>query len=468
MIFVLGFIPTVLLFALARFETKGVGPSPMKIMGWTWLFGYTIKSIYLSYAVEHHLPFRPDWIALYVIDNGQLAILLGVMTMAIGYVSTTLTLDRFNNITPVPNPLSVDIRIIYYPLLALSLVLLGLFFRQMGFIDQILNLRFVATKFFVSESGERSALGFLSIGGDFLVVFFIYYIVMARKLTWINIYTLSMALLAVSLFLSSRRNGILAIIILLMIVYAVRKMNANVLARLLRVGAVVLILVGVSFSSQIRNSAGDGQTLGQLDVMVALQATATHALEGAYFIDPAKTAAIIETMESREDFFWGASFLGFVIAPIPRVLWPEKPSVRMGPYVAQELFSFGSAAGVPPGAIGEFYINFGWPGIAAGMALLGAFLAFIWWRHRRAEDPRFTIIRYAFLMLSVIYFITVEFTAAIVIFAKYYIVIIVAERYWRAKLAREGRLAPSTALASSDDGLTYDPLTALAPAQAPR
>ena len=73
------------------------------------------------------------------------------------------------------------------------------------------------------------------------------------------------------------------------------------------------------------------------------------------------------------------------------------------------------------------------------MALLGAFLAIIWRRHVNAVDPRFTIVRYAFIIMSVIYFLTVEFSAAIVIFTKYYIAILIAERYWRARLAKEYR-----------------------------
>ena len=58
---------------------------------------------------------------------------------------------------------------------------------------------------------------------------------------------------------------------------------------------------------------------------------------------------------------------------IPRAIWPEKPAVGgsgdiVSHYTGQN-FAVGTSVGV--GQPLEFYINFGWPGIAAGFALLG-------------------------------------------------------------------------------------------------
>ena len=440
LIFTLGVLPTLLLFVAARFEPPGVGAAPLKIMGWTFLLGYTLKSIYLSFAVVLFLPFRPNWISFYVIDVGQLGIFLGVVGMLAGYAFGTAFFSGYRTVTPVPRATRIDARLFYIPFFLLSLLLLSIYFQRIGFLNQILSGRFVASKFFVDEDGQRSALGFLTIGGDFLLVLFIYYLAMARKITLFNIYTLSLFFLLINLFLASRRNVILVIIILALIVLAVRSVKRDPFKRLFRFSIILVTLIGVSFASQIRDGSRDGQTLAQLDVVTALQATTVHAFEGAYFVDPAKTAAIITLADDTSDLLWGSSFLGFIVTPIPRVLWPEKPSVRIAPYIAQNLFDFGNFAGVPPGAIGEAYLNFGWPGIAAVMFILGFFLAYLWWRHCHAEDPRFTIVRYAFIMIGIIYFLTVEFSAGFVIFIKYYIAILVAERYWRFRLAREGRL----------------------------
>jgi oligosaccharide repeat unit polymerase len=440
-ILILGLLPTLMFALVARIDRAGaIGPSPMKIMAWTFLLGYTLKSIYLSYAVVHDLPFRPDWIAFHIIHIGQIAVLTATVAIIVGYAGAMAWLGRFANRTGLPRRWPLDIRLIYFPMFALSIVLMVAFFYQMGFFQQIASGRLLATKFFIDESGERSSLGFLNIGGDFILVFFIYYLAMARRITWLNIYTISLAFVVLTLFLGSRRNVILVILILAIIVLAVRGVRPDLMKKVIRLGIVALVLIGVSFASQIRSTARDGSTLANLDIGVAIQTSAIHAFEGAYFIDPAKTAAIIETVDSTVDLLWGSSFVSILFAPIPRVLWPEKPSVRVGPFVAQYLFDFGNQAGVPPGAVGELYLNFGWIGIPLGMIVLGAFMAFLWWRHSRAVDPRFTIARYAFLMIAVIYFLTVEFAAAFVIFIKYYIAIVVAERYWMYELSRQPRL----------------------------
>lgn len=440
MILILGILPTLLLFVAARYEPRGIGAGPLRIMAWTFLLGYTLKSIYLSFAVEHELPFRPDWISFYVIDVGQFGILLGVVSMMLGYAIGTSYFSRYRTFTSMPRSPRINATYYYVPFFLLSLLLLSIYFQQMGFVNQIRSGRLVATKFFIDEEGERSALGFLSIGGDFLIVMIIYYLAMARKITWVNVYTLSLLFLLINLFLASKRNVILVIIILALIVLAVRGVKINLLKRLSRFAIIIVTMIGVSFASQIRNGSRDGQTLGQLDVVKAIEATTIHAFEGAYFIDPAKTAAIITLADNSSDLLWGGSFLGFIVTPIPRVLWPEKPNVRIGPHIAQNLFDFGNKAGVPPGAVGEAYLNFGWPGIVFVLFFVGFLLAYAWWKHRHAEDPRFTIVRYAFVMISIIYFLTVEFSAGVVIFLKYYIAILVAERYWRFRLSQERRL----------------------------
>ncbi|MEM6382820.1 MAG: O-antigen polymerase [Pseudomonadota bacterium] len=438
-ILILGLFPTLLLFGAARLDAWGIGPSPLTIMGWTWLFGYTLKSIYLSFAVVYDLPFRPDWIAADIVDVGQMMITVGVISMIVGYLVFASHIAPHRTRTLPPRPWPVDPRLVYFPFMAISMVLLAIFFYRMGFVQQIATGRFFASKFFVDEQGVRHSLGFLSVGGDFLLVLFIYYLAMAKRLTWVNVYTVTMAFLLLTLFLASRRNVVIALVVLALIVLAIRSVDRNLLKRLMRLAFIGVIFASLSLASQVRDASREGLALSQLNVLHAIRATTVHAFEGAYFIDPAKTAAIVDKVDATNRFM-GLSFVGFIIAPIPRVLWNDKPSVRVGPFVAQQLFGFNSQAGVPPGAVGEFYLNFGLMGVVLGMMLFGAGLAYLWWRHRNAVDPRFTIVRYAFLMVAAIYFVNVEFSAAIVIFIKYYIAILIAEQYWRFQLAREGRL----------------------------
>lgn len=77
-----------------------------------------------------------------------------------------------------------------------------------------------------------------------------------------------------------------------------------------------------------------------------------------YLADIAKTAAIYHAVPQDVPYMHGESYSAFFVAPIPRNWWPMKPAIGLGPYVGEHVFH-NKFTGVPPGMIGEAYINFG-------------------------------------------------------------------------------------------------------------
>lgn len=73
------------------------------------------------------------------------------------------------------------------------------------------------------------------------------------------------------------------------------------------------------------------------------------------------------------DYLNGRSVWEAVISVVPRALWPEKPVSAGSPGIVREMtgldLSESTSWGV--GTIMESYINFGWPGLLAGMFVLG-------------------------------------------------------------------------------------------------
>ncbi|MEJ2801436.1 O-antigen polymerase [Comamonadaceae bacterium PP-2] len=60
----------------------------------------------------------------------------------------------------------------------------------------------------------------------------------------------------------------------------------------------------------------------------------------------------------RNGFDYGTQFANFILKPIPRLLWPEKPNPIA---IEMRITFFGdSLGGIPPGLFGEMYIAFGW------------------------------------------------------------------------------------------------------------
>ena len=86
--------------------------------------------------------------------------------------------------------------------------------------------------------------------------------------------------------------------------------------------------------------------------------------------------AIINAGPSVFPFRYGGTYLDGVLFVVPRRLWPQKPgsfSVAVGRYM------LGTENDLPPGFIGELYINFRLAGVLAGSYLLGILLR---WAHR--------------------------------------------------------------------------------------
>lgn len=79
---------------------------------------------------------------------------------------------------------------------------------------------------------------------------------------------------------------------------------------------------------------------------------------------------ILALVPHQVNFLHGSSYMALLTLPIPRALWPEKPGLIAG--MVGETF-FNTSVGMPPGAVGEAYWNFGIPGILIVFVLFGVF-----------------------------------------------------------------------------------------------
>lgn len=434
-IILLGILPPALLLWMGKMLARNGDLHPFTVLGWTLVIGYSIKSLYLAYAVNTGAPFRTDWLSLDIVHVGQLAVCLGLLGFMAGYMLlqgswSGLPFARATRDYP-RNP-----EYYYYPILWVSILLMLIYFYQMGFVDQILNLRFQASKWYIDEEGNRNALGYLTIGGDLILVYFLYWLAFTKRINLVNLYVPAIGLISLSYMLASRRNGVLLIIVTVIMVYGIRKARERLGSTVQRNAIIAVALVLLTFVSAIRVGGGE-KSLSDLSLVDSIRTSAEQTFEGAYFLDPAKTAAIIRQTDRHQSFLYGSSFAGVVFAPVPRILWPEKPDVRIGPYVAQEILDFENRSGVPPGAIGEFYMNFGWAGVFFGMMMLGLFTAWIYNRYRAAGDKRFARPSYALLYLAVILFLFADFSLFVLYLIRYGIGIFICVRFWQKMVALE-------------------------------
>lgn len=440
LILLLGILPTAFLFLLARAERDFGTVHPIRATAWMLFFGYTLKSTYLAYAVVTGAPFRTDHLPHDIIPIGQGAIILGTISFAIGYIACRQNTYLVDRLLPKKYSFLINPKIYYYPIFIISLSLMIIYFYKMDFLTQIVTLKFKASKWFIQEETDaKSSLGFLTMGAHWIMVYYLYNLIFQKKPTYLNIYFVAIIFISVCFFLASKRNGVIIIVILFLMMGNFRNIRSRISNNLKNTKKWVLILsimLVLAFASQIRKGGGE-KSISDLELTSAITISMEHALQGAYFLDPAKTAAIISHVSTNDGYLLGQSFINFIFTPVPRILWPEKPNIRIGPYVGQEILGFNNESGAPPGGVGELYLNFGWPGVVIGMALLGAIVGRLWRRYIAASDRRFRRVSLALYMAVLMLFLLAEFSAAIVLLIKFQIGIAVCERYWRWRLERE-------------------------------
>ena len=106
-------------------------------------------------------------------------------------------------------------------------------------------------------------------------------------------------------------------------------------------------------------------------------------------------AAILCDTGRRVDYRYGDTL---ILAPIglliPRFIWPDKPSISIGREFG-DVFRLKNSLDVEteisPSIVGDFYWNFGVPGVVVGMFLFGA--GFQWYYRRYGEGVAFDPIR---------------------------------------------------------------------------
>jgi hypothetical protein len=97
----------------------------------------------------------------------------------------------------------------------------------------------------------------------------------------------------------------------------------------------------------------------------------------------------------------GRTLLSIPLAFVPRVIWPDKPSVETGRIFNHQFFGGSDDTYISPSHFGELYWNFGWPGIVAGMLIIGALLGFI--ASRTDLRAHFSVTRVLILLTTVQY-----------------------------------------------------------------
>jgi hypothetical protein len=131
--------------------------------------------------------------------------------------------------------------------------------------------------------------------------------------------------------------------------------------------------------------------------------------------DPTPVSFLHREVE-REGLRYGDTMDYMAYAFIPRILWPDKPTVTRGAwftiYLGQARTERDVTTSTGLTAIGELYWNFGLPGVVLGMLLIGAFRGFLW--RLCGQDVQYSPVR--FLLYTSLIFSMIDMPEAGTVF----------------------------------------------------
>lgn len=125
-------------------------------------------------------------------------------------------------------------------------------------------------------------------------------------------------------------------------------------------------------------------------------------------------SVLVDQVPENLDYQLGLTFLAFLTLPIPSTVWPDKlltaPGVFTLAFWPERWLEEGTT--LPPGLLGEFYLNFGWLGVLFGAVAL-AFVYESFFRRIRTQDQVRAehLIYYVVLVGALLHFIRGEFSA---------------------------------------------------------
>ncbi len=300
-----------------------------------------------------------------------------------------------------------------------SFLLIFLYVAKMGIIESIASGNISGRRYY-EVGGVRSSLMFLTWGADILYAMFLVKLSVEKSFHRVPLYYwLGLLASFTLLFVSSNRMGVILYLVALICVRClVSKVYCRIPVVRVLLGALIIVgLMGVLREiSQLKQVNPDKEvTMGSGDMFFGTFDKVTdHLIFRPYLLAIDKASIIYERVQRKGEYLYGNSFISLFFAPVPRAFWEEKPAVRIGPFVGREVYERSNRSGVPPGFVGELFINFWWYGVVIGMLLFGGILGLIYRPISSFGNPGDLAVMYAIVLISfVIVLMSADFVGAV-------------------------------------------------------
>ena len=389
-----GILTTVVGFDRSRYPLL----NPLLLWGLSLLFGSALRPLYLmTLPAQEQTEFLAGISSESVVQGSVLNVVFLVFGL-VGYIGVRRRRNREGVISPEYFNRSMWLfaavtSVIGLVAFVLYLRAIGLGFSDLG--DRLAAKRRVEIGGQLSSVGNLSWINAVPMFGGLLMLFLWSNGVAKSKYAYVFIGVSFVVGLAVPL-INGSRDGLVQPLLLAILVASDfgRRLNVRHLMTVLVVATVLVVVFGA-----LRDSGSNELDAGSFDaVSVVDSLLGTHNWAGAE-----KTAIVAQRVPENLDHQWGTTYATAVVAPVPRSIWNEKPVVRIGPLVGEEIFLLDrdGRTGVPPGAPGELFLNFGLAGIPLGGLIFGALAAATYKRFERFAKSDFRRVIYAVLLVNI-------------------------------------------------------------------
>jgi oligosaccharide repeat unit polymerase len=211
------------------------------------------------------------------------------------------------------------------------------------------------------------------------------YIIQHRKPIWsaLGLFTFILGVLNLAYpFLESSRTNALYVVINtgLMFYFLKGGIKWRQVMTVVAIGSVALVIMTALRES---HSKVNGQTAAETNPLLIMVGQLN-------FLGVDKTSQIIDGIPGKMNYQFGESLFLWVVAPIPRTMWPQKPDITYGRVIGEQIYEKrdenSPGGGVPPGLIAELYVNFGYFGIIPGMFIFGMLLRLFYNAFKKVRD----------------------------------------------------------------------------------
>lgn len=358
---------------------------PLSFALLTVLFGITLRAIYMATFDNDNI--RDVLLFGKRIDDiilGGNFVIFSIAFFVMGYMIRFPVID-FNRFSIIrkDNWNTPRLFIVIGFLLLVSVLCIIIYVKNMGIATLMLSNISTKHSFVVSGADYKySSLSYYRWGASLAQPAFFLFLTWfsANRKSWVSpagAFCVFLGLLSAvfPIFNSSRSDVVTIFIMALVLVHYVRREIPVKLILWAMVLSVVLILA----MSALRKKPS---TMDEIMPYFTGEKALEIMVGNQNFFGIDKAAHIVAAVPGHLEYQYGTTLVSWLVAPIPRTLWPQKPVIAMGGTIGQYVYGSkdlsGKGGGIPPGYAVELYCSFGYLGVMGGMFLLGCFLKFLY------------------------------------------------------------------------------------------